>query len=87
MREGLLWFDPDPKLAPEAKLAAAAARFAERFGRPANCCHVHPDQQFVDPTIAVVPDPAVRRHHLWVGRDESLAPAPAPRRTARKRSA
>ena len=87
MREGLLWFDPDPNVTPEAKLAAAAARFAERFGRPANCCHVHPDEQVTSPTIAVVADPAVRRHHYWVGRDESLVPAPLPRRAARKHSA
>ena len=87
MNEGLLWFDADAKVTPQAKLAAAAARFAERFGRPANCCHVHPSQLFVDPMIAVVPDPAVRPHHFWVGRDESLAPARASRRPARKRSA
>ena len=87
MNEGLLWFDADAKVAPQAKLAAAAARFSERFGRPANCCHVHPDHQFADPAIAVVPDPAVRPHYFWVGRDESLAPARPARRPARKRSA
>jgi hypothetical protein len=43
---------------------------------------VHPEEVFADPAIAVVPDPAVLKHHFWVGRDESLEPA-RPRRTRR----
>jgi hypothetical protein len=89
MQEGLLWFDADAKTAPQAKLAEAAARFAERFGRPANCCHVHPDELFAAPDFVVVPNPAVLRHHFWVGRDEALAAAAgsARRERSRKRSA
>jgi hypothetical protein len=90
MQEGLLWFDADAKIAPQAKLAEAAARFAERFGRPANCCHVHPDELFAAPNgFAIVPNPAVLRHHFWVGRDEALAAAAgsARRQRPRKRSA
>ncbi len=82
MKEGLLWLDRNAKLSPQAKLGQAAARFAERFGRPANCCHVHPDHLFEQPGMEIVPDPAVLPHHLWVGRDEALV---APR--SRKRSA
>ena len=82
MDEGLLWFDTSPKLTPQAKLAQAAARFAERFGRPANCCHVHPDHLFADPAFAIVPNPAVLPGHLWVGRDESLVVKRPRRRSA-----
>ena len=72
LREGLLWYDASPGLSPEARLAEAAARFAERFGRPPNCCHVHPDEVFDDPVITVVADPAVMRRHYWVGYDAAL---------------
>ena len=82
MNIGILWYDANAKLSAQAKLAQAAARFAERFRRPANCCHVHPSELFVDPTIEVIADPSVPPHHLWVGRDESLV-----RRRSRKRSA
>ena len=82
MNQGLLWFDPDPRDTPQAKLAAAAARYAERFGRPPNCCHVHPDHLFVDPAFTIVPNPAVRPDYFWVGHDETLVV-----RRPRKRSA
>lgn len=87
MNEGLLWYDSSPRMSPQAKLARAAARFAERFGRPANCCHVHPDQTFVDPSVAIVPDAAVQPHYLWVGRDESLVARRKRSRLAVPRSA
>ncbi len=80
MDVGLLWFDDSRKVTPQTKLAAAAARYAERFGRAANCCHVHPDQLFADPSIAVVSDPHILPHHLWVGLDESLPTRRAPAR-------
>lgn len=75
VKSGLLWFDPDRRVSPQERLAEAASRFALRFGRPANCCHVHPDELFADAVIVVRPDPAVLKHHFWVGRDESLEPA------------
>jgi hypothetical protein len=82
VKEGILWFDPSAKLAPQAKLGQAAARFAERCGRPANCCHVHPDEVFAAVDITIVPDPAVRPRHMWVGRDESLVVRRTRKRTA-----
>jgi hypothetical protein len=89
MEQGLLWFDASARVSPQAKLAEAAARFAERFGRPANCCHVHPTEAFDAPGFAIVPNPSVLPHHLWVGRDEAFAAAakPTPRARPRKRSA
>jgi hypothetical protein len=75
MKLGLLWYDADRRLSPQERLAEAASRFAARFGRPANCCHVHPEQVFADPAIVVRPDPSILKHHFWVGRDEALEPA------------
>ena len=54
MKLGLLWYDADQRVSPQARLAEAATRFAERFGRPANCCHVNPEELFADPAISVV---------------------------------
>src|SRR3954468_23738883 len=75
MKFGLLWYDADQRVSLQARLADAAARFAQRFGRPANCCHVNPEQVFADPAISVVADPSVLKDHFWVGRDEALEPA------------
>src|SRR5687767_6440985 len=80
MKLGLLWYDADQRVSPQQRLAEAATRFAERFGRPANCCHVHPEELFADPAISVVADPTILKHHFWVGRDEALEPE-RPRRT------
>ncbi|MCC6178267.1 MAG: hypothetical protein IT305_23430 [Chloroflexi bacterium] len=86
MKVGILWYDANPKLAAQDRLAEAAARYADRFGHAANCCHVNPAEVFDDPSVQVVADPVVLPHHLWVGYDESLAPAATPR-VRRKRSA
>lgn len=80
MKLGLLWYDADKRVSPQARLAEAATRFAERFGRRANCCHVNPTQMFDDPAITVVADASVLKDHFWVGRDEALEPA-RPRRS------
>ena len=74
MKLGLLWYDADQRVSPQARLAEAATRFAEKFGRPANCCHVNPDDLFADQAISVVADPSILKHHFWVGRDETLEP-------------
>jgi hypothetical protein len=74
MKLGLLWYDADTRLSPQDRLAEAAARFAEKFRRPPNCCHVHPAELFVDPVITVVADPTILKHHFWVGRDEAYEP-------------
>src|SRR4051794_33614554 len=74
MREGLLWFDNDPKRTPGAKLDAALRRFEERHGRRANCCHVAPAAVFTHPLVTVLADPAMLRNHFLVGWDEELAP-------------
>jgi hypothetical protein len=42
MREGLLWFDADPKRDLAEKVAQAADRYREKFGRRPNLCYVNP---------------------------------------------
>ncbi len=39
---GLLWFDDDPRRDLKQKVADAAKRYAEKFGRPPTVCYVHP---------------------------------------------
>ena len=72
MREGLLWYDPDPRRPTAEKIAAAAARYRERFGRGPNCCHLHPSEPVEDAPLHVVPDSGILRHHFLVGVDETL---------------
>ena len=83
MREGLLWYDADGKRPAHQKIEDAARRYQERFGRAANCCHVHPGEEIEHPTLHVVADLKVLPHHFWVGVDESL---PSAARPARRRA-
>ena len=75
MREGLLWYDGDKRRSPQDKLDLAAARYAERFGRQPDTCHVHPAELFEHPALRVLADPAVLRGHFWIGEHEELAAA------------
>ena len=84
MQIGLLWFDPDKRRSHQQKLDDAADRYAERFGRLPNLCHVNPDEVFAHDSIRIQPDPAVLKNHLWVGFDEEAVQA-RPRR--RRKSA
>lgn len=84
MREGLLWYDASEKRSPEVKIDTAAERFAARSGRAANCCHVHPSQQFEHPRLHVVGDARIKPHYFWVGVDEALV---APQRARRRAGA
>ncbi|HEY74685.1 MAG TPA: hypothetical protein G4O00_00700 [Thermoflexia bacterium] len=71
MREGLLWFDDDPKRSLAQKVGRAVRRYRQKFGRPPNVCYVHPSLldgkvRRVD-GVMVLPLPSVLRHHFWVG--------------------
>jgi hypothetical protein len=91
MREGLLWYDADPRRPASQKIEDAARRYQERFGRAPNCCHLHPDEQASESKLHVVANPRILLHHYWVGVDESLPPARAARkpgaRVERRRAA
>jgi hypothetical protein len=82
MDVGLLWYDGDPKRSLEDKVAQAAERYRQKYGRWPNTCYVHPkvvDGQGADglrlawqarnakATIQVLPAPNILVHHYWVG--------------------
>ncbi|MFN8453548.1 MAG: hypothetical protein U0401_02575 [Anaerolineae bacterium] len=71
MREGLLWFDNDPKHKLADKVGQAAARYQVRFGRRPTLCYLN-ERDFAGETeemngIRLRPAPYVRPHHLWIG--------------------
>src|SRR3954454_1761682 len=76
MREGLLWYDPDPPRPAAEKIAGAARRFRERFGAALICCPLHPDADAGEASVHVVTDPRILPHHYWIGVDDTL---PVPR--------
>jgi hypothetical protein len=84
MHEGLLWYDGDKRRTVREKLEQASARYAERFGREPNRCHVHPAAVFEHPTVRVVGDQTILPNHFWIGEDEELA-AELRQRSGRRR--
>lgn len=79
MLEGLLWYDTDAKRSVRQKIDDATRRFQERFGRPPNCCHVHPTEAIAHDGLHIVSDQHIRPHHYWVGVDVSLPRRPRAR--------
>jgi len=72
MREGLLWFDDDPRRRIDEKVRLAAARYRQKFGVAPDVCYVN--QRMVDRAelrigdVRVVPVSTVLPNHFWVGR-------------------
>ena len=73
LKEGLLWHDAgDGDLA--SKIAAAAQRYGEKFGREPDTCHVHlgllPGQAAAPVRVGQIEllgDPSMLPDHFWVG--------------------
>ncbi len=42
MNIGMLWFDNDPKVSLDAKIARAARYYNEKYGKSPTLCFVHP---------------------------------------------
>lgn len=81
MREGLLWFDNDPKRNLADKVGQAAARYQARFGRRPTLCYLN-EREVVGAGIEVngirlMPAVYVRPHHFWIGVDQESVPAKA----------
>ncbi len=72
MREGLLWFDDDPRRQVEDKVRQAAARYRQKFGVAPDVCYVN--EKAIDRRelrvgeVSVLPAPTVLPHHFWIGR-------------------
>lgn len=80
MKQGLLWFDNDPKRSLEDKIARAAERYNQKFGQQPNTCYVNP-QMVIDrendkmtKDVRVVAAQNILPHHFWLGivRPENL---------------
>lgn len=71
MKEGLLWFDNDPKRNLADKISRAAGRYQVRFGRKPTMCYLNiadleTNVEEVD-GIYLRPASDVRPHHFWIG--------------------
>lgn len=72
MREGLLWFDDDPRRRLEEKIEQAAARYRQKFGALPDVCYVN--DKAIDKTevrvggVNVLPMHTVRPDYFWIGR-------------------
>lgn len=72
MRQGLLWFDNDPKRTLQEKVALAAERYFRKFGQHANACYVNPSMfpeqgGLLANGVRVVAAHYVLPHHFWIG--------------------
>ena len=81
MREGLLWYDNDPKCDLEDKVLRAARRYRQKYGISPNVCYVHPsviaDASRPDRVegVQVAVLRSVLPNHYWLGNEEGR-PAP-----------
>lgn len=72
MREGLLWFDDDPRREMAEKVRQAAARYRQKFGIAPEVCYVN--DRAIDRAevrigdLRVMPASTVLPHHFWIGR-------------------
>jgi len=75
---GLLWYDADKKRSMKAKIAQAAQRYREKFGRFPNVCYINPADgesgtvTIDDRGITILTAKNTLRHHYWVGERNDL---------------
>ena len=71
MKEGLLWFDNDPRRKLTDKVSQAATRYQVKFGCRPTICYVNEaelnGEDGVVKGIRLRPVSNVLRHHFWVG--------------------
>ena len=71
MKQGLLWYDGDPRHDLAQIVAAAARRHEEKYGTTPNLCYVHSsamdakEQTLGD--VRLVTSRSSLRHHFWIG--------------------
>ena len=81
MKEGLLWFDNDPRRKLVDKISRAATRYQMRFGRKPTICYLNvadlngQSDEIKDIRLQAVSN--VLRHHFWVGVDNETITAKA----------
>jgi hypothetical protein len=79
MREGLLWFDDDPRRRLAEKIELAAARYRQKFGVAPDTCYVSSSAGELagitfGERLRVLPSTTIRPHHFWIGRDSGENP-------------
>lgn len=70
MKQGLLWFDNDPKRKLADKIAQAVARHLKKFGYNPTVCYTNPNDLTGPVDIAGMQVEArkhILRYHFWVG--------------------
>ena len=81
MKEGLLWFDNDPRRKLVDKISRAATRYQVRFGRKPTICYLNVadlnGQSDEIKGIRLQAVPNVLRHHFWVGVENNTVRAKA----------
>lgn len=73
MKTGLLWYDDDPKLTLQKRIARACARYTQKWGQKPDWCYINPTQmldnvQKVSP-VRVEARTNVLLNHYWVGKE------------------
>jgi hypothetical protein len=81
MKEGLLWFDNDPRRKLADKISQAATRYQVRCGRKPTVCYLNvadlngQSDEIKGIRLQVVSN--VLRHHFWIGVDNETVTAKA----------
>ncbi len=79
MKEGLLWFDNNPKRKLADKVNRAAIRYEEKFSRRPTICYLNTadldDKTDEVEGIRLRSVPNVLRNHLWIGVENDMAEA------------
>lgn len=77
MKTGMLWFDNDPKVDLQAKIARAADYYRKKYGIKPDLCFVHPSMVGAEPVarngIEVRTTQLVLPNHLWIGKHEAAS--------------
>jgi hypothetical protein len=81
MKEGLLWFDNDPRHKLTDKVRQAATRYQVKFGRKPTVCYVNgadlDGQTEAVNGVQLRTASNVLRHHLWIGTEQESTTAKA----------
>ncbi len=81
MREGLLWFDNDPKVQLSEKVRQAAQRYRLRLKKKPTVCYLNSEQFSSDLAsvngITLKPASYIRPHYLWIGVEAEPSPPAA----------
>lgn len=87
MKEGLLWFDSDPRRKLADKVSQAATRYQVRFGRRPTVCYLNEaDLNGAGEVkgIRLQAKSNVLRHHFWIGEEDEQARQTGQRQGSRR---